>query len=521
MSFFRFFLLLIFVTLLTAAGLLLLVFYAEYGGFRGGYAVLQADASVDDKLLRERLGENDGNASIGNASIYAGSPVSESSQWVLLDDFGSLQVIPLDKYDVRVFSFDPRNDGYAGKLRDVFIRDGKRFIYIPLKAGNWAASSLDRHFIDLLGDIQFSAEYFGIGKPLLLFFAVYAASSLFLIIICYVKKKAHHGITAVFSMLFPLSCLAFFGAYGFAAAALFLGLFVCLHEPAGELVKHLFFNKNGHKIKLIYKNVIEPYKMYWPFFAVFTAAIAVMVIFTELKLFILLLTFAASFVVFLFSVKTISLLGSRQRRFVPVMIIRRRFPDFSFSLYMTPFAAAAFILMFVTPYMPGAYTGGGKFNFLVEEKDYYEHLTYQATFSTRQIGMSGASYPAYMPGEDGLPVQDTKSADLPKIKFDDYPPFPIKHLVDFFNSVNSGGKAAPNAGGGKMLENLSLFILLLFILPGLLFNGKIVFGKILLPAKGRFAGFKRFAGMFRRTDINRQKVLLYNSNNAFRIRKDA
>jgi hypothetical protein len=126
-----------------------------------------------------------------------------------------------------------------------------------------------------------------------------------------------------------------------------------------------------------------------------------------------------------------------------------------------------------------------------------------------------------MPGEDGLPVQDTGRSGIVKIKFDDYPPFPIKHLLDFFNSVNSGGRAAPNHGGGRLLEILSLLILLLFIFPGLLFNGRIVFGKILTPAKGRFAGFKRFAGMFRRTDINRKNVLLYNGKNTFRLRKDA
>jgi hypothetical protein len=430
-------------------------------------------------------------------------------------------MVPLDKYNARVFPFDPRNDGYAGKLRDVFVRDGKRYVYIPLKAGNWAASSLDRQFNSLLGDIPFSAEHFGIGKPLPLFFAAYAVASLFLIIICYVKKKAHHGITVVLALLPSLFCLAFFGACGFAAASLFLGLFACLREPAGELVKHLSFNSKAHNIKLIYKDVIEPYKMYWSFFAVFAAALAVVVIFTELKLFILLLTGAASFIVFLLSVKTVSLWGSGQRRFVPVMIIRRRFPDLSFSMYMTPLAAAAFLVMLVTPYMPGAYTGESKFNFLVEEQDYYAHLAYQASFSTQQLGRPGASYPAYMPGEDGLPVVDTGSTGIPKIKLDDFPPFPVKHLMDFLNGVNSGGKAAPNVGGGGMPENLSLLILLLFILPGLLFNGRIVFGKILLPVKGRFAGFKRFAGMFRRTDINRKKVLLYNGNNTFRIRKDA
>jgi len=511
MSFFRFFLLLSFVTLLSAAGLLALGFRSGYSGYRGGYAVLSSDASVDDRLIQEKLsGINAPHAS----GFYAGSPVSESSQWVMLDDFGSLQMIPLDKYDERVLSFDPRNDGYADKLKNIFVHDGKRYVYIPLKTGSWAASSLEKQFGDLLSGIPFSVEYFGVGKPIALVFIAYAASSLIFIIICYVKKKSHPGITAVFAILPVLSCLVFSGACGFAAAALILGLFICLREPAGELIKHRSF-------KLIYKNVIEPYKMYWLFFAVFAAAIAVMVVFTELNLLLLLLTFAASLVVFLLSVKTISLWGSGQRRFVPVMIIRRRSPDFSFSVYMTPFAVAAFVVMFLTPYIPGSFSGGGKFNFLVDERDYAAHLAYQAGFSTRQIGGQDSFYPAYISGEDGLPVADTNFTGIPKIKLDDYPPFPVKHLMDFLKNVNSGGKAPPVAGGGIILENLYLLILLLFILPGLLFKGKIVFGKILLPVNGRFSGFKRFAGMFRRTDINRKKVLLYNSSNTFRIRKDA
>jgi hypothetical protein len=510
MSFFRFFLLLTLVTLLLAAGLFALGFSVSGGGFRSGYAVLTADASVDDRLLRDRL---NGSENIFS-NVYAGAPVCESSQWVMLDDFGSFQMIPLDKSSERVCPFDPRTDGYADKLRDVFVREGKRYVYIPLRAGSWSAPSLDRQFINLLGDIPFSSEYFGIGKPLKLFFAAYAASSLVLIIICCVKKKAHHGITAVFALLPAFSCLVFFGACGFAAAALILGLFVCLREPAGEIVKHF-------SVKLIYKNVFEPYKIYWLFSSLFAAALAVLVVFTELKLYMLLLTFTASLVVFLLSLKTISLWGSSQRRFVPVMIIRRRLPDFSFSLYMTPFAVAAFIVMFLTPYMPGAYNGGGKFDFLVEERDYFAHLTYQASFSTRQLGGQDAPYPVYISAEDGLPVMDTNTAGILNIKLDDFPPFPVKHLMDFLKSVNSGGKAAPNSGGSRLLENMALLIILLFLLPGLLFNGKTIFSKILLPAKGRFAGFKRFAGMLRRTDINRKKVLLYNGSNNSRIRKDA
>jgi len=442
----------------------------------------------------------------------------------MLDEFGSLQTIPLDQYDARVFSFDPRNDGYAVKLREVFVHDGKRYVYMPLKAGNWSAASLDRQFAGLLGDITFSIEYLGIGKPLPFLFVSYAAASLLFVLFCFVRKKAHNGImqgiAPIFAILPVLSCFAFFGACGFAAAALFLGLFVCLREPASELVKHLSSN-NRRNIKLIFKDAIAPYKAYRIFLAVFSAVMAVIVVFSELKLSLLLLTFAASLLIFLLAVKTMSLWVSGKRRFVPVMIIRRRIPDFSFSMYMAPFAAAALVVMLITPFMAGSYKGGGNFSHFIDENDYYAHLAFQSTFSTRQLGGEDSSYPAYVSGEDGLPVADSKAAVQQKIKFNDYPPFPVKHLMDFLKSFNSGGKAAPVNGGSGILENLPLFLLLLLILIGLLFNEKITFSNILLPVKGRFNGFKKFTGMFRRTGINRKKVVLYNGKNNFRIRKDA
>jgi hypothetical protein len=58
--------------------------------------------------------------------------LSESSQWVFLNSFGSLDRIPLDEYDERLESVDPRRDPYAVRLRNFFVRDGKRWFFIPL-----------------------------------------------------------------------------------------------------------------------------------------------------------------------------------------------------------------------------------------------------------------------------------------------------------------------------------------------------------------------------------------------------
>jgi hypothetical protein len=269
MSFIRSLLLLCFVSLLAGLGMLALGFVMGNSKNVGGYAVLEFDASADDRALRELL-------ETGTGYFAGGVPVSESSQWVMLDDFGSLQAVPLDKYGTRLLPFDPRNDGYAGKLKDLFVRDGKRFIYIPLNAGNWNAALLDKQFGALLSDIPFSAEYFGVGKPLPFLFLVYAAASLSFLVICYAKRHSHGGTLAVCALLPALSSLVFFGAWGFTAAALFIGMFVCLQEPLNELIAA--FNS-----KSIYKNVIKPYVIHWLFVILFVAAIGITLVFSGLK----------------------------------------------------------------------------------------------------------------------------------------------------------------------------------------------------------------------------------------------
>ena len=511
MSFFRSLLLLCLVSLFTALGLLAVGSAVGYGEYRGGYAVISSGVSVEDRAIRELLDAGKNN--------FAGSPVSESSQWVILDEFGSLEVIPLDKYSARLSSFDPRNDGYAGKLKNVFVRDDRRFVYIPLKTDNASPSLLNKQFKDLLGDIPFSVDYFGIGQPLSLFFITFAAASLALLIICYAKKNIHPGAANIIALLPALSSLAFFGAPGIASAALFLGLAVMLREPLNELVMLLRLPSDGsaQRLKLIYKNAVEPYWLYWFSLPLFAAVMGVLVFFTELKLLFVLLVFAVVCIVFFFSIRTLSLLGGKHRRFTPVLIIRRKFVDFSFSMYMLPFTAAAFLIVLLTPYMSGAVISDSKFDALIDEGDYYAHLTYQAAFSMRQLGKSDAGYPSYILDEDGLPSPVMNSGAVPVIKIDEYPPFPLKHLMEFFNSVNASVKmdGAGNNDKGGIAGNLPLLLLLLFIFPGFFLNGKISF-----PSKDNFAGLKRFSGKLRRTDI-RRKTLLYKNKNNLRILKDA
>ncbi|MCL2195999.1 MAG: hypothetical protein FWB77_00115 [Treponema sp.] len=507
MSFFKSVLLASLISLLAALALLFLGSAMGYEEFRGGYAVLTTDASIGDRDIRSLLESSE--------YIFGGSPVSESSQWVLLDEFDSIKRIPLDQYSSRIFSFDPRNDGYAGKLRDVFIKDGKRFIYIPLIAGNWNSSILDKKFEELLGDIPFSVEYYGIGRPLVLFFIVYAAASVCLLVMCYLKRKTHRSIINIIPMIPVLSSLCFFGAAGIAAAAVLFALFIMLKEPLNELINPPPLRENALRFKTIYKEVILPYRFYWFFLPVFAGALAILIIFSKLHLLFLLAVSAASFAVFFFSLKIVTFSGVEHRRFNPLIIVRKRFPEFIFPGYILPFAAGAVFTLFFTPFMSGSFDYNKKFDTFVTEQDYYEHITYQASFSTHQMGTSSAAFPDFYFDKDGLPLID-KGKITQSVRISDYPPFPLRHLMEFFNNVNNGVKTDTTGGSAGVSEKWSLLVLLLFLLPGL-----IIVRNDENTGKVTFEGVRRFTGSPRQTGLNWNKSLLYNDKKISRSRKDA
>jgi len=140
---------------------------------------------------------------------------------------------------------------------------------------------------------------------------------------------------------------------------------------------------------------------------------------------------------------------------------------------------------------------------------------YQATFSTRQLSTSSAAFPAFSVDSDGL-VSMSKTNVSQSVKMSDFPIFPLKHLMDFFNNVNNSNLVKSGKNTGGIRENLSLLVLLVFLFPGLIFrkNGD-------NPQGGDFDGIKAYLGKLRLTGINRTKKLLYNDRSNLRSRKDA
>ena len=505
------------ISLAASSGLFFLGSMMGYEEFRGGYAVLSTDADVDDREL---------NSLLNDENVFAGDAVCESSQIVMLDAFSSIETVPLDKYFLRIYPFDPRNDGYAEKLKAVFVKDNKRFVYIPVAANNWSPSSLNRQLSLLLGDIHYNVRYYGIGRPLYLFFAMYAAASVCLLIICYVKKKSHHGMLKIIVLL-PVFCpLAFFGAPGLACAALFIALFILIKDPLTGMTSsvnlRLKLNSAGK-----FKDIIIPvlrrslqYKYYALMLFFFAAAFAVIIIFSQLKFLFLALVFVTALAVFIFTVKISAINNGKHRKFSPVAIIKRGIPEFAFSVYMLPFAAAVLVTIIFAPFMSGSYISNNKFDAFVEEDDYLKHLAFQSTFSTRPVGSHAdlrADRKDFFYDTDGLPSVKITAADQTDI-ISDFPPFPdqLKNLMDFFHNVNSGQKTntGVNITGSliagrlfsiKLAEMTSLLALLLFIAAGFIFkriNDN--------SANTGFSGYKKILLKFRMKYINWNKTLLYN-----------
>jgi len=514
MSFFRSFLLknrhlfICLISLIVSAALFYVGSLTEYGEFRNGYAVLSTDESVDDRELISLLNDE---------HVFTGGAVGESSQTVMFDNFDFIESIPLDKYFSRIHSFDPRYDGYAEKLRDVFIKDGKRFVYMPLQAGNWNAVFLDKKFSSLLGDIPFDIDYYGIGRPLFLFFIMYAAASVFLFIICCVKRKSHQGMFKILILIPVFSSLAFFGVSGLVCAGLFAALFIMLKEPLSEFVSSL--NKTSFKNKLksrkAVKDIIISHGYYILSLFTFAAAFAVIIIFSQIKVFFVLSVFIAAMLVFFISLKILSLDGGKHRRFSPVMIIKRASPEFIFPVYMIPFAAAALLTFFLVPYMSGSYVSENKFDAFVEERDYRAHLANQASFSGRPLGKSADFLPeksAFFFDADGLPSMKISESSYNE-EFDDFPPFPVqlKDLMNFFHKVNSGERTNSVSGKDGLIENkfkdiISWLVLLIFI-----FTGFIIKRKNDYSADINFSAFEGIVQKFPIKYINWNKTLVYNS----------
>jgi hypothetical protein len=423
------------------------------GAAAAAYAVLELDADLPDRRVQELL--NDEKA------------FSESSLWAFLDDFSGLLRIPLDQYPGRVSPFDPRNDGYAERLRAFFVRGDSRLVYIPLGREPGAAGRLEKKLAASLKGIPFRLEYSGGGKPLILYVALLCAAGL--AVLWFTRRP-------VFAPCLPvLAGLSFAGAPGLALGAFLMGLGGLLLEPGEEYFAYRRYKKSrlpfGPGENRSPGESLGPFRSRLFLAPVFIGGPVLCSVLGGVHP-LLALTAGAGFGgIYAFSHWVFSRRGEAQDhvRFNPVIILKAPALKADFPRFMAPHALAALIAVPLGILFPGPVPNSPILKDLpapVREAEYQAHAAFQASFSLRPLGREngGPAYSHYILGDDGLITGKTETLfpEAGGISPDEIPPFPLKNLME---ALDGRERAAGRDSGPLWGELAPVFIALILSAP--------------------------------------------------------
>ena len=454
-------------------------------GVGESYAVLVFDASRDDRQIRESL-----------TGLGLGGFISESSLEVPMDDFGSFKMIPLDSFHDEIEAFDPRDDGYAAKLRAFFVREGKRFFFLPLdRAGN-GVGKLKKALSLLPEDLPFNLVILGREENFFCYFLLLAAAcacSLFL-----------RGAGGLFILELPvLLAFGWRGPSAFVLAAILAGIWELLREPLRELAvsgsyKRRAFDYAGSGLKGVGER-LKPFRLnlalallfliFLPIFSV-AAELPLIPVFTG-TLFFFLIYFLS------FRAEVRRALKNRHTPFTPVLLFPFKVKTFSLFPFLLPFCAGAVLALFLPLFLPGAspspdHDSAADTEFIVSLDDYNQHLAFQRSFSFRSLNQEPSSeeYLRYNLADDGLILNGAVNSNSgeagPNGSSDEEgPPFPLDKLVEFLIQYNkpaggfSRGIQEPFAGLqiaskiaalGSALFRLKVWITVVIILTACITN---------------------------------------------------
>jgi hypothetical protein len=429
---------------------------------------------------------------------------------VLLNDFDKIIRVPLDQYEDRLEAFDPRNDGFAGRLRSFFVRNGKRYFFIPLDdsallfGGIFRSAvyrSVEKTVHRLLGEIPYTlifpgeASFRAAAAPFKpsggrgglygLYLLCYLLAALGL---CFLFRPR----LLVFHLVFPLAGLSLLGSPGFAMGAILCLLASLLLEPTREFCFSLrlagsFRRKGRGFLAGIRWNGLAPYRSHWLFSFLLIGLYILSAILGEAGP----LLGAGSFVVFMgiFFAYFMTEAGGRGGHilFVPVIIMENRAgPEFPKTIL--PFACASLVSALLSfsplnfdfdppkvlawldeagrPVWPDAAPGGwrtGDWPPPISAEEYRAHVLFQTGFSLLPLG-SGFAQPEYFHydiGQDGL-IADV-SAESYGME-DDIPPFLLEGFMTFLEQQIYTGAAARD-GGSSLAGFLPVLCTLAICIP--------------------------------------------------------
>ena len=404
-------------------------------GINNGYAILVVDESQDDRGVREIL-----------AAGGIGEVISESSQFVSIDDFGAFRQIPLDSFHDEIETFDPRNDGYAEKLHAFFVNNGKRYFFTPMESN--PADLRSRLDASLVG-IPFSLVLLEQRISLFPYFALLAAAGISALFLSRSKKL----------FLFQIPVFLSIGWGGFAAmilAAAFAGIWELLREPLKELFTSRYSfretssrgntsNYAGTGLKGVGER-FRPYRLNVILASLFFLLLPVLAIAAFLPPIPLLAACVCFFLLYFLSFKVMEA-GFRNTRhipFMPVPLLPLRTRTFSLFPFLVPFVLASVLALILPAFLPVQRSGipVREYNmdprYFVSSGDYYSHIDFQRSFSYRSLntGNSAASrdalnqegYLHYYLGDDGLIAGSVQSSGIVEAEI---LPFPLEKLMAF------------------------------------------------------------------------------------------
>jgi hypothetical protein len=422
------------------------------GAYAAAYAVLELDAALPDRRVRELLDDE--------------KAFSESFLWVFLDDFSGLRRIPLDQYPGRVSPFDPRNDGYAERLRAFFVRGDKRLVYIPLDRGPGAAGRLEKKLAAALAGIPFRLEYSGGGKPLAPYAALLCAAGL--VVLWFTRRP-------VFAPCLPvLAGLSFAGAPGLALGAFLMGLGGLLLEPGEEYFVYRRYKKTrppfGPGESRPPGELLGPFRNRLFLTPVFIGGPVLCSVLGGVHPLLALAAGTGFGGIYVFSHWVFSRRGEAQDhvRFSPVLILKAPALKADFPRFMAPYALAALVAVPLGLLFPGPAQSPilKELPAPVREAEYRAHAAFQASFSLRPLGRKTGepAYFHYILGDDGLIAGKTAAlpTDAGGLSPDEIPPFPLKNLMEALDGreKTAGGKSGPLWG-----ELAPVFIALILSAP--------------------------------------------------------
>jgi hypothetical protein len=427
-----------------------------------GYAVLSLDASSAERPIGALL-------SRGGFEGY----ISESTQWVYLDDFGELRRIPLDEYRDRVEAFDLRDDGYAERLRSFFVRDGKRRIFIPLSFNSprETPAAFEKR-LALLGLPPFSLEFFGFSRPLWPEGVLFTLSATLTLIL-----SGTPLLTAAFLPLF--AALAYGGSAGFALSVVLIALFGALRDPVREWFISRRYGRAG-----VFRGPGKRFRSFKVLWAAVPALLILYGLIARLGHFpgVLAAAVLPSFLGLLgICLWAESNRGEKQGhiRFLPVPIRDASTGAPRFFRPLLPFALASLgalfsPLLFSNPSSPALPEDPPA----LSKEDYEAHAAFQLSFSLHPLdgerdgGASGDAqgpYARYYLGEDGL-IAGKRAYDREFMhrdrENDEIPPFPLEKLVEFLNNYSQ-----PYTGDFRWGDTVSVLMALGLCVPGI-FRGR-------------------------------------------------